>query len=406
MTSITLITSGGDLTIERLWIARWEALSNVVDATNPSTIEWTLNTREEMLPWIELNRRMDTGEVIHQHLLSITHVESIVDVMLPRDDEWMSYVHIDDHLPLAKKRDLYTRLGRWIRTCSRPFSYYDPSPQLGVHHNMNLYRDPLRRPFKHEDIDVKESLLASPYSPLTGIIHTAYLFSLSSQYEISDEERDYLTEIPWDTVRWKDMIELGLHVEIDACNVVFLAGRINSTEGYHPQSRVLSGWVDGRYVVRVPKPAKYVALLVEWFSQQLPTSILSSDMPSLIVPRLISSSMVNYHLPSTYRLTSVLNVITPILVGIAHASGVYTRTEINSNVRRYPQMCRMIADTLGSDLLMTIADSVADSLSRESMEDDDNARRWIRVATRVARSSETPHFTQWPLLNLIPSDLD
>lgn len=224
MANLVLVVEGKRLIVKGEWINRWEALSNVVSEMGARELNWTLNSTTEMQQWIKLNKMMDAGysqfnpRINRLHdvdLIDLTKVWRVVDNMIPLNDSWLTYVLIDDSLPILEKRKWYMRLGRYVRSNRIRLPYNIPREEpTGIHFNLHLendlaYGSEILRDFDSYPPAIRDAIINLPsYNLATGVIHTGWVYSNSSSYYVNEWERKYLEEVVWDAIRWIDMIDM------------------------------------------------------------------------------------------------------------------------------------------------------------------------------------------------------
>lgn len=164
-----------------------------MDDIGTSEIEWTRTSLASIQLWIVLNERMDEQMMAGKLLLPVSGEFAELLIYMNRyTDEYLQYVYIEESLPSPTKRDLYYRLGRYIRSRGVIPSYLDQEYHQnhyyisidrstgtdlvpGIHYNLRLDEDILYSDVPHSDYPpaILEALLASQVSTVTGIMHTA-----------------------------------------------------------------------------------------------------------------------------------------------------------------------------------------------------------------------------------------
>lgn len=465
MNDIVLVVGSRRVTVKRSWIPRWEALSNVVEAMNATELQWTLSSQSEVALWVALNEGMDARYPMTVIPFSI--IRRIIDAMLPSSDEWMLYVVIDNYFPLEDKRDWYERTGRFIRSNRIPFPYNSQAPGLGVHFNLYLYLDlaygaPAAN-IEAEDYppQLLEAIINSPsYNLATGVLHVGWLESNPSPASDFDED-DEPVEVRWDIVRWSELVDVHLirpedlrtyqysiysarknktamlaligvfegpdspyyskieeydldysPYDTDLFNIRFLAG-VEENDATELGEQMTTWNVSDRYGINVPNPALYVnrvAIRFLTMSRQVIAQIVANDWHG--------------HVPKNEARVDPIGAIETIIwllmidQGVSHQQDIYPTSLVDRkrypqichhsslvDRERYPQLCQKINQTLGSDILESIATGAlleSESPSQLAAVKQYTARtRELAAAAREVLDSSPHHgFVAWPIIQL------
>lgn len=225
---LTLVVKNGaarySVPVKWAWIHRWQFLDDIVKDLGVSQIDWTPTDMRSVTLWVELNKRMDERLTSKAEMLHMTELSRVLSYMNPYTDEYLRYVYIDDTLAPEVRKDLYHRLGRYIRSQGEKPIYLSYSNYreggyrwdvgdvvtdliLGIHYNLNLTDDILyRAPHTVYPPQILELLLQSQLSTATGILHTAWLLSRSYPH---NHNKNPLLEVPWHLIRWDDLIDMA-----------------------------------------------------------------------------------------------------------------------------------------------------------------------------------------------------
>lgn len=199
------------------WIPRWDYLKNIVEEMNVTTIEWTYSSNEEILLWIELNTIMSFPIGRARDRRSVSTVSAMwrtLQFMDPVDGDYLLDLLIDEELPPEQRRRYYYDLGFAIRSRGRAYPYVEDVVSYHyIHSNCDIRRDlayGLR--YGRDTVsmmrlgeEVRDAILKSDLSTLTGILHTAWKHQYLSDY-VADIE--YSEEIPWQLIRWNDVVDM------------------------------------------------------------------------------------------------------------------------------------------------------------------------------------------------------
>lgn len=204
------------------WIPRWIYLSELA-IRGVNRVEWRESSSTEIQQWIRLNERMDYREdaTIDHHanpntkwtLLPVSSFWRTLQYMEPEAGDYLLSIYIDPDLTIDQRLRYYIDLGYVIRTIGVQYPYATNSLHVNyIHNNCNLYRDlaygiRLRGFIPRSLLGpmVMKEVLRSDLNTLTGILHTAWIFQHSVDYI---PEVVYGEEIPWELIRWRDMVEL------------------------------------------------------------------------------------------------------------------------------------------------------------------------------------------------------
>lgn len=456
MADIKLVVGKSSFMIPRSWIPRWEALSNVVNEMNSDQIDWTLNSSLDLRRWILLNEAMDVSIGSSSDpidLIDYSSVARVIDYMLPANDNWLLYVYIDETLDDSLRKSLYYQLGRKIRSERIMLPYNDRAIRgTYVHRNLRLNLDPVyRTDIATLDQRVYKALLDLPVNIVTGIMHVAWLGSRSKNYHTttSNIERDYLQEVPWDLVRWKDMVEMApghlSRIDRDLVELIdcLLKSSVPSHLGYSSNEELteaILSYLDGRslssyrleyptediekvddridderrfwaglapsanepsllcprdkiyvnvlrsqMVVRLPNPGLYITRLCQRMKY-------ISKIPSLI-ECLIQETRLSLPDPGPMKFITLIDTV---ISGIASEVGIVRGKHLIES--QCLDFCTRLNDSLGSLFLLTIVEVMSPTASTLDNHSQ-NRDLLLQSMARVAEKSDTPNFTRWPTLH-------
>lgn len=424
------------LRVKREWLSRWQFLEDFVVTMDVDEVEWTRTGPEPLLQWIELNRRMDRGRP-NETLLPIEVMLDVIRYMNPYDSSYLEFTYINEELPAAVRKDLYESLGRFIRVRGKRLPYLMPiqEDEPAIHHNLYLYDDVLYRsiPREYYPPEVMNLLLHTDLSVVTGILHTAWLLSLS----IPDQE--IMSEVPWHLIRWNDVLDMApngyvsAYMEIErvirdetdseaktaaisnilASNVTDSLSDLVHTmhlntrlmlAGREPIQRAgevtlddatffLEEGLDGSLTPMTPAPELLLQRMIEWDQK---ASILE---PSFVL-------VAGYNEAPNYPSTQIQlgDLVSELVMRIAWDGASQRRT---IDTIEYAEICQRVRDSLGTGCVRLIAASAVRSLERiEELHDDDRVRP--RIAAKVEVLAEkaldlldsTPEvgFQSWPII--------
>lgn len=227
---VTLVVEKAKVRVPAEWLPRWTFLQDIVSDMGVSEIEWTRTGLQELIPWIELNERMDRAEnrvdnLVYQHptLLPISSMDQVVSFMLPVDANYLLQCYIDEDVPFARRHDLYRDLGHWIRSRVLIFSYNSRLARSDyvIHRDLDLNEDMAYGVHYHSRVilpqdlpeGILEAILRSPLNVVTGIVHTGWILSRTKAYPASESR--LLDEVPWDTIRWNDLLDMVPNAQVN-----------------------------------------------------------------------------------------------------------------------------------------------------------------------------------------------
>lgn len=429
------------------WLPRWEALSNLVNDLQSSEAEWTLNTLAEIRQWIELNRRMDGGG--HRDLIPLSRVARVVDVMLPSSEEWLLHVYIEEDD--SNRFDLYYRVGTYVRTYQVRYPYNSmllARTTTGLHYNLLLGLDvaygatsgEVTIPTSSYPPGVLTSILETGPNSATGIMHTAWLLSSSSSYQLEEEE--YMKEVPWDTIRWSDLVTLlddkrvhvdeqlpdMLHVAVEQPSEQWTTALLSYIQGSHsPEDEILLGtWRTELFQLQVIR-----------FFNQIP-DIVYNDYPGCLtemivrvdtslhydpqkltirpqIPRinkfmpLLHSYISHYSKQYLYHITrpkngsptrwhsSYISIDCLIMLVLGSLASETQLSNSEHDPERYVKFWSRLDSTMGSKFISSLIEKpkfISSLIEGHSEKSPDV----IKAASLVVSESTNPDFSQWPAI--------
>lgn len=237
--SLELVTKKGVVSVKSLWIPRWHFLSDIVEELDAKRLEWSYTSFKLLKNWAVLNEHMDAGIRTRHAKLTLSSLKAVVGFMNPVNAEYLIYCYIDEDLSAGERARYYEELGAYIRRRGERLPYSKVPKKYGnlartvagygvgirvhtpgLYHNFHLFLDPAYgvSPSGTEDGNtiafdnlgehVRNFLLDVPILNIaTGIMHTAFYLSTSSDRTKRDDDR-YLSEIPWYYVPWHDVLRL------------------------------------------------------------------------------------------------------------------------------------------------------------------------------------------------------
>lgn len=403
--AIKLVSGSKSLTVKREWVDRWHLLSDLLEVyPGGCPIEWSRDWNE-LETWMKLNVRMDdcvTTLVTPSSPLFLSEIWSTVDYLSPVDDRWLLHCYIDSDAPVHIRREMYRRLGRQIRSAGVRYPYANVWPDqmpFGIHYNLRIYNDlaygcryPCTTDSEVSDHD------DSAIDILTGILHTAWIDSLT--YQFSDLQT--MVEIPWHLIRWKDIVNMADDAHLPSvilvnhvCNSYqILESRQETNDvGMKNLKRMLAGlplihngdapleiaasWVptvlelDGRIRACVPEPA----LLLDRICTQM-DSHPNSLIYSIVLRR------QTYSIPTVVQGCALSSLLSRIL------------GKMSLRYNNPYDLCLTIRSSLGSRVLS----SVAKSARFQSTGPDRIPFLLIERTAEEVLKEESMDFSDWPIV--------
>lgn len=394
-----------------------------------------------------------------KHNVPLSPVLGLIMFFLPRDSTYLLYVYIDDNVPRTERKELYRLLGREIRSQARRWPYSNYRGLVGgyshIHSDCYLHSDLIY--LEGLPAVIREAaLLQEDINVLTGIMHTGWLTSKLNYVDWwTKNETAYLKEVPWDAIRWDDVLDYSpdgyinesvydsvetmianpeLHLsytrsvrtieeahvlEASLINTIdhhivasgrvirqLLAGRASNVERpLHWDIRVTTKVVDGRWVILVPNPPLMIDRLdnhhiyQEAHRDEYPSGVLRNT--------LLLYDHVNRGKKTLKTLTEDLFMCLSYILYVIGNGSIYPKVLDPSDYRSY---CQLISETLGSNVLHELTIELLEPITEDTVEELEGRRvdeseidalnlrkeAFATAAVEVIETSTTPHFTSWP----------